>query len=197
MISGELARDLAALHAEDRAVQVHVLAAGELGMKAGTDLEQAAYTSANLGAACRRSRDTGEHLEERRLASSVAPDHAEDLALVHLETRRRPAPRGTRGALGARAAIDAALHASSTHGGCHKRRCSSPMRYLFAKPVRSDRGSHQIVSAKRGSDERKTARPTEEECDADCGAQCHLAPVRCAAVDDRPPPAADRRPSSD
>ena len=38
----ELARDLALPHPEDRAVQVDVLAAGELGVEAGSHFEQAA-----------------------------------------------------------------------------------------------------------------------------------------------------------
>ena len=37
----ELASDLGAAHAEDGAVEIDVLASGELGMKAGADLEQA------------------------------------------------------------------------------------------------------------------------------------------------------------
>ena len=46
----ELALDLPPLHPEDRAVQEDVLAAGELGMEAGADLEQAADATADLGA---------------------------------------------------------------------------------------------------------------------------------------------------
>src|SRR2546429_527346 len=46
---GELARDLATLQAEDRAIQVDVLATGQLGMKAGADLEKTADVSANRG----------------------------------------------------------------------------------------------------------------------------------------------------
>ena len=41
-ISSNLRCDLRALHAEDRAVQKDVLAAGQLGMEAGADLEQRA-----------------------------------------------------------------------------------------------------------------------------------------------------------
>ena len=45
---GELRLNLAALHAEDRAVQEHVLAPGELGMEARSDLEQAPDAAADL-----------------------------------------------------------------------------------------------------------------------------------------------------
>jgi hypothetical protein len=41
----EFTRDLAPRHAEDRAVEINVLAAGELGMKARSDLQQAADPS--------------------------------------------------------------------------------------------------------------------------------------------------------
>ena len=43
----ELAADLGAGHAEDRAVEIDVLAAGQLGMKAGADLEQARDAAAD------------------------------------------------------------------------------------------------------------------------------------------------------
>ena len=45
----ELAVDLGALHAEDRAVEIDVLAAGELGMEAGADLEQRADAAVDVG----------------------------------------------------------------------------------------------------------------------------------------------------
>ena len=52
----ELPRDLAALHAEDRAVQEDVLAPGQLRVEAGADLEQAADATPDLGPARRRRR---------------------------------------------------------------------------------------------------------------------------------------------
>ena len=94
--------DLAALHAEDRAVEEDVLAARELRVEARADLEQAADASADLGAARGRRRDPREDLQERRLPGAVASDDAEDLALGHLErdVLERPdllAGRGARG----------------------------------------------------------------------------------------------------
>ena len=52
----ELARDLARRHAEDRAVEEDVLAAGELGVKAGADLEQAADAAVDIARARRSAR---------------------------------------------------------------------------------------------------------------------------------------------
>ena len=46
----ELSANLGAAHAEDRAVQKDVLAAGQLGMKAGADLEQRADAPAESSA---------------------------------------------------------------------------------------------------------------------------------------------------
>ena len=45
----ELAFDLGLAHAEDRAVQVDVLASGQLGVEAGADLQQRRHAAANLG----------------------------------------------------------------------------------------------------------------------------------------------------
>ena len=81
----QLGLDLAALHAEDRAVQEDVLPARELGMEAGPDLEQAADAAADRGSALGRSRDAGEDLEQRRLAGAVSPDDPERLAFLEVE----------------------------------------------------------------------------------------------------------------
>ena len=59
------------------AVQVDVLAAGELAVEAGPDLEQAADPAADLGAPLGRRRDPREDLEQRRLAGAVLPDDAD------------------------------------------------------------------------------------------------------------------------
>ena len=48
-ISSNLRCDLGAPHAEDRAAQVDVLAASQLRMEAGADLEQAADAAVDLG----------------------------------------------------------------------------------------------------------------------------------------------------
>ena len=50
----ELLPDLRAAHPEDRAVQKDVLAAGQFGVKAGADFEEAAEAAVELGPACGR-----------------------------------------------------------------------------------------------------------------------------------------------
>ncbi len=90
----ELADDLGALHAEDGAVEVDVLAAGELGMKAGADFEQAADAPADDGAAFGRLGDAGEDFQERALARAVAADDADDFAALDLEGDVAERPEG-------------------------------------------------------------------------------------------------------
>ena len=85
----ELPVDLRLAHAEDRAVQVDVLPAGQLGVEARADLEQRADAPVDLGAAVRRLGDPREHLEQRALAGAVAADDAEHLARAG-RRRRRP-----------------------------------------------------------------------------------------------------------
>ena len=64
----ELRVDLAPPHAEDRAVQVDVLAAGQLGVEAGADLEQRADAAAHHGSPLGRVGD-----RERIFSSVVLP----------------------------------------------------------------------------------------------------------------------------
>ena len=68
-ISSNLRRDLRARHAEDRAVQVDVLAAGQLGMKAGADFEQARDAAAER----RRGRSVGSVMRLRIFSSVLLP----------------------------------------------------------------------------------------------------------------------------
>src|SRR5581483_3434387 len=81
----EAACDLGAAHPEDRPVQHYVVAARQLRVKAGSDFEQRAESSADLRAALGRIGDAREDLEERRLAGAVRADDAEDLTLPHVE----------------------------------------------------------------------------------------------------------------
>ena len=90
----ELASDLAAAHAEDRAVEVDVLPAGQLGVEAGADLQQAADPARGS----RRGRSVGsvirrEDLQQRALAGAVAADDADHLARLHLEARVLEGPK--------------------------------------------------------------------------------------------------------
>ena len=55
----ELPRDLGALHPHDRALQEHVLAAGEIRMKAGGDLDQRAGAAADLARARGSAAESG------------------------------------------------------------------------------------------------------------------------------------------
>ena len=85
----ESALDLGAPHAEDRAVEVDVLAAGELGVKAGADLEQRADTARETARPSVGSVIRDEDLQQRALAGAVAADDADHLAFL---TPRRTRP---------------------------------------------------------------------------------------------------------
>jgi hypothetical protein len=78
----ELGADLPPAHAEDRAVQIRVLASGQLGMEPGADLEDAADAAPDRGCAHGRRRDPREDLEQRRLAGAVLADEPDDLPFL-------------------------------------------------------------------------------------------------------------------
>src|SRR5581483_1338309 len=85
---------LGAAHAEDRAVEVDVLAPGQLGVEPGADLEQRADASADVDIALGRLRDPREDLQERRLAGAVTADDSRRNTLRNLEVEvvERPHP---------------------------------------------------------------------------------------------------------
>ena len=62
---------------------------------------------------------------------------------------------------------------------------------LLREPFDVDRDRHQIVSANRGSDERKTASPTTKSTRRDGDADGDLAQLGRGGVEDRPAPAGD------
>ena len=77
--------DLGGGEAEDRAVQVDVLAAGEVGVEAGAELEQGGDAAPGADRAARRAHRAGDALEQRRLAAAVVAEEADGLALRHVE----------------------------------------------------------------------------------------------------------------
>src|SRR5262249_50625415 len=143
----QLALDLAAAHAEDRAVEEDVLAPRELGMESGSDLEQAADASPDHRATLRRRRDPRQDLQQRRLAGAVPTDDAEHLALVELERHVLERPDVL--------ALTRVLRSEEPLRGVRGRFAEGAVRGLKladAVPLRKivgfDRDRHQIVSAK-------------------------------------------------
>jgi hypothetical protein len=97
----ELARDLAARHAEDRAAQEDVLAPRQLGVEAGADLEQAADPPFEPGVPGGRIGDAAQDLQQRALAGAVVADDADHLPLrtsklTSSSAQRSRAPRRAR-----------------------------------------------------------------------------------------------------
>src|SRR6516164_2260658 len=77
--------DLDAAHAENRAVEIDILATGELRVKAGADLEQACDSPPKDYSPLGRLGDAAQDLEECALAGSIAPDNPQDLAALDLK----------------------------------------------------------------------------------------------------------------
>ena len=159
-ISSKLALDLAPLHAEDRAVQEDVLAAGELGMEARADLEQAADAAADHRAARGRRRDPRQDLEQGRLAGAVAADEPDDLAFANLEANVAQRPELARRAWPARVRTAERLPADERVPQRPVRCLHLPDAVALRELLRLDRERHQIVSANLARSCRKTARPS-------------------------------------
>ena len=77
--------DLLAGEAEQRAVQVHVLAAGELRIEAHAQFDERHQFALDGHAALFGHVDLRDDLQQRGLAGTVASDDAEEVALTHLE----------------------------------------------------------------------------------------------------------------
>src|SRR5215207_2767470 len=82
----EVAMGLAAAQAEDGRVQVDVLAAGQLAVEAGPQLQQRGDPAPDLDRAGGRGQDARQHLEQCRLARAVGTDQPDGLAGADLQT---------------------------------------------------------------------------------------------------------------
>src|SRR5215469_681063 len=83
--AAQLARDLLASHAEDRAVHEHILTPREFGVKPRGDLDEGGKTSGNGDLARSRRRNPRQQLENCALACPVLTDDAERFAALHGE----------------------------------------------------------------------------------------------------------------
>jgi len=93
----ELAPNLGLAHAQDRAAEENVFAAGQLRMKAGADFEQAADAPVEFRAPHGGPRDARQQFEQRGFARSVSADQADDFALLDLEGNVADGPDEVRG----------------------------------------------------------------------------------------------------
>ena len=104
----ELAIDLLARQAEQAGAEVDVLAAGQLGMKAGAELDQRHDVAGDAHLAAGRPGHARDQLQQRRLAGAVAADDAEAGALRAPRTTRR-AGRGSSSSILPRVALCTSL----------------------------------------------------------------------------------------
>src|SRR3990172_8382083 len=81
----EAAADLLAGHPQDRSVEEYVLAAGEVGMEAGAQLDEGGNATLDADIAVAGGHDTGDQLEDGALAAAVAPDHPDGFTVSDRE----------------------------------------------------------------------------------------------------------------
>ena len=149
-------------HPEDRAVQIDVLAAGQLGMEAGADFEQRSHPAVDLDAAFGRLGDSRQDLEQRALAGAVAADDPDDFSRGTSNDTSRSAHR--------RSALSAACaepFGETTIAPCERARHRignrvakgaiplAPQAIPLAEPLDSDRDVAHTTSANVRSIRRK------------------------------------------
>ena len=91
----EFSVDFLLAHAENRAVQIGILAAGQLRVKAGADFEQAAHAAADFGATDRGLGDAGENLQQVVLPAPLRPIRPTTSPCA-IRTKHRAAPKSPR-----------------------------------------------------------------------------------------------------
>src|SRR5215207_8480741 len=95
----EVALGLAAAQAEDGRVQVDVLAAGQLAVEAGPQLQQRGDAAPDADRPGGRGQDAGQHLQQRRLARAVGADQPDGLAGPDLQIHVAQGPERLRAGL--------------------------------------------------------------------------------------------------
>jgi len=81
----ELSSNLTLAHTEDRPAQEGILAAGQFGMEAGADFEEATNASMNLHPSGGRFCDAGKNFQESGFAGAITADEAEDFSFADFE----------------------------------------------------------------------------------------------------------------
>src|SRR6185436_13379900 len=81
----EVLVDVTAREPVDRRIEIHVLDARELGMKAGSDLDQRANAAGDREPAGAGREDPGDQLQQSRLAGAVSTDDPKGLSTLDVE----------------------------------------------------------------------------------------------------------------
>lgn len=115
----QFAVDLLFGHAQDGAVHVDVLAAGQFGVEAGADLQQGAHPAFEAHFARSRFGDMRQDLKQGAFAGAVVADNAQYLALFDLEVDVFERPEYT--LVFALELAQAAQLPEVAHGGLHHR----------------------------------------------------------------------------
>ena len=144
--------DLVAAEAEDRGVEIDVLAPGELRVEAGAELEQRGDAAVDLDRARGGLQRAADDLQQRRLARAVAADDADRLAAPHLErdaVQRREIAVVAASARARRAAAGAAPPSAS--GGPRAARTSGSASRRRERGWRIVRGHRRTPCASSGT----------------------------------------------
>ncbi len=129
-ISSKRFCDLALGQAEHDAVDEDVLAAGNLGMEAGAELDERGDRPLHRHRAGRRLRDAGHQLERRALARPVSADDAEGAARG---TMNDTSCQGRKRLVGLQVANDAALQEGALQRRELPRRCNGGRSSMTSK----------------------------------------------------------------
>src|SRR5581483_10055408 len=163
----EAATDFRLAHAQDGAIQINILPSGQLGMEAGSDLEQAGHASAHRHLTRSRAGNARKNFEQRALAGAIAADDAQHVTLLHVEVDVFERPEGWKLDLPIAVSVpaeqrmewrfDAALHhfPQVVHLGTAAR----PQLVLLGKAANFQDRLHQMMSANRPSILRKISSP--------------------------------------
>ena len=81
----EACLDFPLAQAEQRRIHVHVLAASEFGVEAGSKFEKGGDAALNLNTAASGVKRATDHLQESRFATAVTPDDANRRALLYFK----------------------------------------------------------------------------------------------------------------
>ena len=90
----ELAIDLGSAHAQNRAVQVRVLATRKVLVKSSAHFEQRADASGDIDEPCRRFGNLRQNFQESGFSSAVPADDADDFSHRHVERHVIERPDG-------------------------------------------------------------------------------------------------------
>ena len=149
---------------EDRRVHEDVLAAGQLGVEAGAELEQRGHPAARADLALGRLQDAGDALQQRRLARAVVAEQPDGRALLDVEVdvvERREVLERDRARSGSSA--PSATSSARGRGGSASRRARISIAAPVTLPTAPRRSSPRLRPKTADRDARASTTPNANE----------------------------------